>query len=127
MPSAVQKRSYGSVKVFWLDKKFLKERLKESARRLIGEKADVEKVMLFGSLAADRATAFSDVDILIVVFSSDKRFIDRPDEFRQYFEGAGLSVDLFVYTHEEITLNMSFAEKALSGAECLAAGQSRQR
>ena len=120
MPSAVQKKSYGSVKVFWLNKEFLKEKLKESAHKLIQEKPEVEKVVLFGSLAKNCATAFSDADILIAVAFSDKRFIDRPDEFRKYFEGLGLSVDLFVYTQEEIAQDMPFAERALSGAECLA-------
>lgn len=116
----IQKKSYGSAKVFWLNKELLKERLKESAHKLIQEKSKVKKVVLFGSLAKNCATAFSDADILIEVADSSKRFIDRPDEFRKYFEGLGLSVDLFVYTQEEIARGMPFAERVLSGAECLA-------
>jgi predicted nucleotidyltransferase len=119
MPSAVQKKSYGSVKVFWLDEEFLKEKLKESAYKLIQEKPEVKKVVLFGSLAQNRATAFSDADILIEVANSSKRFIDRPDEFREYFEGVGFNVDLLVYTQEEIAQGLPFIERALRCGECL--------
>ncbi len=119
MPSVIQKKSYGSVKVFWLNKEFLKEKLKESANKLIQEKPGVKKVVLFGSLAQNCATAFSDADILIEVANSSKRFIDRPDEFRKYFEGLGLTVDLLVYTQEEIAQESPFIERALRRGECL--------
>jgi len=102
MQSVIQRKSYGSVKVFWLDKGLLKKRIQRAAKRILSAHDEVEKVMLFGSLAEDRATAFSDADILIVVKDSAKRFIDRPLDFVRYFQKIGVEVDLFVYTRKEI-------------------------
>ena len=108
MQSVIQRKSYGSVKVFWLDKDLLKKRIQKAAKKIMSTNSDVEKVILFGSLAEDRATAFSDADILIVVKDSTKRFIDRPIDFAQYFQNIGIEVDLFVYTKKEIEHNTEF-------------------
>lgn len=102
MQSVIQRRSYGSVKVFWLDKDLLRKRIEKAARRILSANSNVEKVILFGSLAEDKATAFSDADILIVVKDSAKRFIDRSVDFAPYFQNIGVEVDLFVYTGKEI-------------------------
>ena len=92
-----------------------KERAKEEKRRrqlalkkaravakTLKEKYRADEVILFGSLAEDKATAFSDADILIVVKDSAKRFIDRSVDFAPYFQNIGVEVDLFVYTKKEI-------------------------
>jgi predicted nucleotidyltransferase len=102
MQSVIQRKSYGSVKVFWLDKGLLKKRIQKAAKKILSANDDVEEVILFGSLAEDKATAFSDADILIVVKDSAKRFIDRPIDFLPYFQNIGVEVDLFVYTRKEI-------------------------
>jgi predicted nucleotidyltransferase len=60
------------------------------------------RVILFGSVAADRALPSSDADILIVVRDSDLPFIDRAGRFRDYFSDIGVGVDLFVYTEQEV-------------------------
>ncbi len=62
----------------------------------------MEHVLLFGSLAEDRATVFSDADIMIIVESSDKRFINRPMACRKYFNDLSVDADLLVYTRREI-------------------------
>jgi len=100
--SVIQRRSYGSVKVFWLDKDLLRKKIQKAARRILSTNSNVEKVILFGSLAEDKATAFSDADILIVVKDSAKRFIDRSIDFTPYFQNIGIEVDLFVYTRKEL-------------------------
>ena len=102
MQSVIQKKSYGSVKVFWLDKDLLRKKIQKAARRILSTNSNVEKVILFGSLAEDKATAFSDADILIVVKDSAKRFIDRSIDFTPYFQNIGIEVDLFVYTRKEL-------------------------
>jgi predicted nucleotidyltransferase len=88
--------------VFWLDKDLLRKRIQKAARRILSANSNVEKVILFGSLAEDKATALSDADILIVVKNSAKRFIDRSVDFAPYFQNIGVEVDLFVYTGKEI-------------------------
>lgn len=105
MQSIIQKSSYNSVQVFWLNRTLLRERLLECVKDLVAKKAEVQKVVLFGSVAEYRETASSDVDILLVVKQSRERFIDRFIEFSDFFEGLERGVDIFVYTQKEIERN----------------------
>ena len=100
--SVIQKQSCGSVKVFWLDRNLLKSRIRRAAGNLSRNDEQVVRVVLFGSVASDRALPSSDADILIVVRDSDLPFIDRSSRFREYFADIGVGVDLFVYTEQEV-------------------------
>ena len=100
--SVIRKQSCGSVKVFWLDRNLLKSRIRQAARNLSREHEAVVRVVLFGSVANDRALPSSDADILVVVRTSDLPFIDRASQFRDYFSDIGVGVDLFVYTEQEV-------------------------
>ncbi len=119
MQSVIQRKSYGSVKVFWLDKELLKKKIQEAAKRLLYENSNVDKVVLFGSLVEDRATAFSDVDIMILVKNSTKRFIDRPMDFVECFQDIGVAVDLFVYTREEVEQKTKFINAIQCKGKCI--------
>ena len=101
MPSAVQKKSYGSVTVFWLDRELAVENLKVAAERLAEAREEVLYVGLFGSLAEGRAVPGSDADLIVLVSHTNRRFLDRPLDYLPYFEDAGMGVDLFCYTPEE--------------------------
>lgn len=101
MPSVVQTRSYGSVKVFWLDRERAIENLREGAKRLGSAKPEALSVRLFGSLAEGRAVPGSDADVLVLLNSSRTRFLDRPLEYLPYFSDCGIGVDLFCYTPDE--------------------------
>lgn len=57
------------------------------------------KVVLFGSLARDEVGPWSDID-LILVKDTDKRFLDRLDEFYRAV-APRVAVDALVYTPEE--------------------------
>ena len=81
----IRKETHGTVTVFWLDRNLLKSR-----------------IVLFGSVASDRALPSSVADILVVVRDTGLPFIDRAGRFREYFAGIGVGVDLFVYTEQEI-------------------------
>jgi len=105
MPSVIQKKSYNSVKVFWLNKDQLDINIIKAVNNLVHNHQEVKKVILFGSIAENRGLPSSDVDILIVVKESKYRFLDRALYFQSYFEDIGLGVDLFVYTEEEIEKN----------------------
>jgi predicted nucleotidyltransferase len=100
--SVIRKQSYGTVKVFWLDRSLLKSRIMQAARSLSREHEEVVQVVLFGSVASDRAVPSSDADILVVVRDSDTPFLDRSSLFRGYFSDIGVGVDLFVYTQQEV-------------------------
>ena len=100
--SVIRKQSYGTVKVFWLDRSLLKSRIMQAVTKLSREHEAVVQVVLFGSVACDRAIPSSDADILVVVRESDTPFLDRPSLFRGYFSDIGVGVDLFVYTQQEV-------------------------
>ncbi|MBI4513122.1 MAG: nucleotidyltransferase domain-containing protein [Gemmatimonadetes bacterium] len=97
----MQKESYGSVTVFWLDRDEALRRLRDAARGLVQGRGDVVAVYLFGSLAEGRAVPGSDADVLILLSDSSRRWLDRPLEFQPYFRRCGVGVELFCYTGEE--------------------------
>jgi uncharacterized protein len=115
MRSVVEKRSYGSVTVFWLDREAAVEAVRDSARRWAHEDRSVERIILFGSLARGTATAASDADVLVVLSATDVPLLDRPATFADRFADAGLPVELFVYTRDEVASRpSSIAEHALT-------------
>ena len=61
-----------------LNRELLEAQLSEIRRRLAG--MGVRKAILFGSLARDEVTPFSDLD-LIIVQETDARFLDRLEPF----------------------------------------------
>ena len=112
--SVIQKRSYGSVKVFWLDRNLLTSRIIRAARNLGRRHEEVVRVVLFGSVASDRAVPSSDADLLVVVRVCDTPLLDRAALFREYFLDFGVGVDLFVYTEREVAAgNIPIATHAL--------------
>lgn len=120
MPSVIQKKSYNSVKVFWLNKELLETNILNAVNTLVDNRLEVKKVILFGSIAENRGLPSSDVDILIVVKESKDSFLDRALCFQSYFEDVGLGVDLFVYTEEEITKhNIPMANSAMKKGKIL--------
>jgi predicted nucleotidyltransferase len=76
----------------------LEDALNKIVTRLAGM-PQVERVVLFGSYAAGRRDLFTDLD-LVVVMSSDQDFVRRTAELYQQV-GAGVDLDLLVYTPEE--------------------------
>ena len=92
--------SWNSVRVIWLDREAAREAVRKSADRLVAERPEVRKVVLFGSLARGDAVPGSDADVLIIA-ETDVRFIDRYLEYIDYFDQSHTGVELFVYTPEE--------------------------
>ena len=70
------------------------------AQRL-GQAANAERVILFGSYARGMATDHSDVDLLVVAESKLPRFKRSPPLYR-LLRPYPFSMDLVVYTPEEI-------------------------
>ncbi len=102
-PSAVQSRSYGSVRIAYLDRAQVLAEVKSAAERLVREREDVLAVGLFGSLARGEALPSSDVDVLIVLRAHPKRrWFDRIPEFEGAFSQVSLHVEIFPYTQEEL-------------------------
>lgn len=79
-----------------------KKRLKQELERIMPDiiSLDVEKIILFGSLNSGMVNASSDID-LIIVKRTEKKFIDRLDEFYAVIKPR-FAIDMLVYTPEEL-------------------------
>jgi predicted nucleotidyltransferase len=71
----------------------------ERFRSVLSARADVVRVVLFGSAARDRVSARSDLD-LIIVQRTGLRFLDRLDEMYRLLVPR-VACDILVYTPEE--------------------------
>lgn len=69
----------------------------------LGRKIEVERAILFGSYAGGRRDLFTDLDILVVMESSQD-FVTRTAAMYQYLS-APVDLDLLVYTPEELERN----------------------
>jgi predicted nucleotidyltransferase len=75
---------------------------------------NVEKIVLFGSLARGEVSSTSDID-LIVVIDTNKRFLDRLHDLYSLVQPK-MAVDLVVYTPQELSRlrdTSTFVRKAL--------------
>jgi predicted nucleotidyltransferase len=88
------------VKVFWLDKEYVHDQLRQRVAALAGN-PNIRKVILFGSFAHGRAVPGSDVDILLILRSDSRDFKERIPEYLDAFSGMGIGVDVFPYTEDE--------------------------
>jgi len=93
-------KSSNFVKVVFADKKKVLRQLKDYTRQLKQTSPEVEKVGLFGSYATDTFGPASDVDLLIILRKSSKRFLDRIPDYLP--ENLSVSCDVFPYTNREI-------------------------
>ncbi len=94
----------------------LKAELERIVNRLKKDPS-VRLVLLFGSLARGDARDHSDID-LIVVKETEKRFLDRLDEF---YDDAREAMDILVYTPQEFEdmKERPFVKKALKEGKIL--------
>ena len=93
-------KSSNFVKVVFADKKKILHQLKDYVKELKQTSPEVEKVGLFGSYATDTFGPASDVDLLIILRQSSKRFLDRIADYIP--ENLTVSCDCFPYTNNEI-------------------------
>lgn len=99
--SLVHEESFGSVRVFWLDRAGAVAALREAAGRLLQACPEVERIVLFGSLAEGRAVPGSDADILVIA-DSPGPWLERAQRYRAYLDGCGIGVDVFAYRPDEV-------------------------
>ncbi len=116
MPSAMQKRSYGSVTVYFIDEHAVWVALERLVDQL-SERPEVLAIVLFGSLTDGRLSVGSDVDLLLVLSHSQHSFLDRvplyvPERFP-------VDVDVFPYTVDEIRKGQPLACQALAQGRVL--------
>ena len=96
----MRRDSSNFVKVFFADKDKVLRQLKDYAKSIKRTNPEVERVGYFGSYANDTYGPASDVDLLIVLRQSNKRFMDRIPDFLP--DNLSICCDVFPYTREEI-------------------------
>ena len=62
---------------------------------------EIEQAYLFGSVISEQTSAWSDIDLLIVM-RTDQPFLERPRNFFDLVD-FGIPVDIIVYTPDEFT------------------------
>ncbi len=89
------------VEILSVNENQLREVLYEISSRIKTEHQEVKEIILFGSLIKKEFLPSSDIDIAIIVNKTDKKFIERLEEFLDYFSMIPFDINLVVYTMEE--------------------------
>lgn len=92
-------RSLSSSVLRWPDKEAVVSSLLEWAKEIIRDREDIVKIGYFGSYARGDWGVGSDLDIVVIVKSSEIPFDKRSIKWDT--EGIPVPVDLLVYTEEE--------------------------
>jgi predicted nucleotidyltransferase len=116
MPSAIRKKSYGSVTIYSVNKEQISQAL-ERFTASCRQRPEVLAIVLFGSFVRGDFGVGSDVDVLIILKDSPLPFLERipvyqPDRFP-------VDVDVFPYTWDEIQLGQPVAKEALATGRLL--------
>lgn len=109
-------RSFDSVKVVSLNRERVREQVRAAVRRLAARHPEIQRAVLFGSLARGDAVPGSDADVLLVLKKSDRPFMKRISDYELSLSSIG--VDVFPYTEEELARmekdGNAFIEQALA-------------
>ena len=96
----MRKSSSASVKVFSLDRDKAVEAVRTAMQAVKQRCPEIDRVILFGSLARGNAVPGSDADVLVVLHHTDSPYHER---FVRYMpHGVAMDVDVFAYTHSEL-------------------------
>lgn len=89
-----------TVKVTYFDRAAVRRAVDEHVRALAASHPELDEVILFGSVATGMPVPGSDVDLLLILSSSERSFLDRIPAFLP--TGFPVAVDVFPYTRDEI-------------------------
>ncbi len=92
--------------------------------RILKKKYNPEKIILFGSLANNKVSEWSDID-LVIIKKTEKTFFERSKEIILLLKPK-IGIDFLVYTPEEfkdIKNRMFFKEEVLKKGKVLYAGR----
>jgi predicted nucleotidyltransferase len=87
------------VKVISFDAERARWHVEQAVSALARRRPEIDRVILFGSLAAGGAVPGSDADLVVVLARSDRTFRDRIPLYIP--EGCPVPVDVFPYTRQE--------------------------
>lgn len=92
--------SSDSARIIWLDRQGVLAQLRRAVSELATAHPEIERVLLFGSLARGEAVPGSDADLLIVLTGSELSFLDRIPQYTP--TGCAIGVEAFPYTRCEL-------------------------
>jgi uncharacterized protein len=114
-------RSSRSVKITYFPKERVREALAQYVPDIVSRRPEIKRIVLFGSVARGDAVPGSDVDLLLVLNSSSRPFLERISEYRP--DRFPVGVEIFAYTQEELDNMLGegnwFLRRALSEGEVL--------
>jgi predicted nucleotidyltransferase len=90
------------VKITWFDRPAAWKAARAFAEDTARQHPEVDRVVVFGSLARHEAVPGSDVDVLILLSHSNQPFLSRIPVFLPGDLDCALSVDVFPYTRQEV-------------------------
>lgn len=96
--------SSGSVKGFLIDREMVMEKLKDVSETALNTFPEILEIRVFGSFAKGEETGLSDIDIFILISSSDeKNPVQRLKKYFYFFsENLDIAVDVVVADLSEI-------------------------
>lgn len=97
----LRKKFLNGVEILSVEIDKLRNSLKKIAEQIKRDNSSVTKLFLFGSFSKNSYTPYSDIDIAIILKNTKKRFLERQDEFIDYFKGFPFDVNLVIYTEDE--------------------------
>lgn len=117
----MREESYGSVKVFWPShsRESLIAELREGIR-MLARQLPLQRAVLFGSWAKGRATAFSDIDVLVVY--EDPARADASRLVSQAIRLRGLEAHLYSESEAE-QLSDVLERMSRGGVDLLGSGE----
>lgn len=95
----MRRPSLSSVVIKSIDRARVEQAVREYANRLFAAHPEIERIVWFGSWVNGIPRPGSDVDLCLVLSSTDKLMHERAADFLPV--GFPVGVDLFVYTHAE--------------------------
>ncbi len=119
MPSNTRKRSSTSVVIKSCDRDSIERAVRSYVQDLRKEHPEIKRVIWFGSWVNGIPTPGSDLDLCLILSSSNKPMRDRVPDYLPV--GFPVGIDLFPYTAEEFrrleTRAPSWLATILSGVE----------
>lgn len=111
----MRKLSSTTVKIFYFPEKTVWSALRTLSADMAREFPEIERIVVFGSLARDEAVPGSDVDLLIILKESSFPILERiPRYVPSHFP---VGVDVFPYTKDELESKLKegdfFVKRAL--------------
>jgi predicted nucleotidyltransferase len=82
-----------------IDRELINKAVHSFAAQLRQEHPEIERIIWFGSWVSGLPTPGSDVDLCLVITSTEKPFRDRISDYLPV--GFPVGVDLFIYTRSE--------------------------